>query len=75
MSITHEQEPKRLLKARINRRGVITIPVEIRKSQGMNPGTYICFELQQDDDNLSGNSVKMSLCTNSGKMASDSPAL
>jgi AbrB family looped-hinge helix DNA binding protein len=54
-------------RARISRKGVVTIPVELRRSAGINPGDTVCFEMPQDHDNLPIHSVKMSICKKSSR--------
>jgi AbrB family looped-hinge helix DNA binding protein len=54
-------------RAKINSKGLITIPVEIRRSEGISPGDYICFELPPDHNNLPVRYVTMSLCKKSSK--------
>jgi AbrB family looped-hinge helix DNA binding protein len=61
MSTSANIVPVKSFRARISRKGVVTIPVEIRRSEGINPGDTVCFELPQDHDNLPVRSVKMSI--------------
>ena len=58
--------------AKIGRKGVVTIPVELRRSEGLNPGDTVCFELPQDHSNLPVHSVNMRICKKSSGIAPDS---
>lgn len=40
------------MKVRVNSRGVITIPAEIRKKYGFHPGTEVDFILKGDEINM-----------------------
>jgi bifunctional DNA-binding transcriptional regulator/antitoxin component of YhaV-PrlF toxin-antitoxin module len=73
MSTSANAIPVQSFRAKISRKGVITIPLELRISEGMNPGDYVCFELPQEDGSLPIRSVRMSICKNSSRVVNDSP--
>jgi bifunctional DNA-binding transcriptional regulator/antitoxin component of YhaV-PrlF toxin-antitoxin module len=72
MSASANTIPFKNYLAKIGRKGVVTIPVELRRSAGLNPGDTVCFESPQDHSSLPVHSVKMSICKKSSGIAADS---
>jgi bifunctional DNA-binding transcriptional regulator/antitoxin component of YhaV-PrlF toxin-antitoxin module len=64
--------PARSFRAKVTSKGVVTIPVMLRRSEGINPGDYVSFELPQDHSNFPVHSVKMSICMKTRGISTDS---
>jgi bifunctional DNA-binding transcriptional regulator/antitoxin component of YhaV-PrlF toxin-antitoxin module len=71
MSASANTIPLKSYVAKIGRKGVVTIPVELRRSKGLNPGDTVCFELPQDYCNLPVHSVNMRICKKSNGIGAD----
>jgi bifunctional DNA-binding transcriptional regulator/antitoxin component of YhaV-PrlF toxin-antitoxin module len=64
--------PAQSFRAKVTSKGVVTLPVELRRSAGLNPGDTVCFELPQDHNNRPVHSVNMRICKKSSGTAPDS---
>ena len=64
--------PSKSYVAKISHKGVVTIPLELRRSAGLNSGDTVCFELPQDQSNLPVHSVNMRICKKSSGIDPDS---